>query len=200
MEHIIGAVGSIKRLSVAVLIDGVYEQIENAEGIAQQVYQPRSQEELDRLAAIVRNAVGFDQQRSDQIEIVNIPFDRQNLDLDREALDSMYVRDFYLDLARKISPFLIGIFLFLWARKKSKRLFAALSKLLPSRSARVAAAPVPVAPEPDELVVEEEPEPIVLIQPEKRRPRLVEQMQEKAEKNPEEIARVIKTIMAEASQ
>lgn len=199
VEHMISAVGTIKRLSVAVLIDGTYESIENADGVVQQVYKPRSQEELDRLAAIVRNAVGFDQQRSDQIEVVNIPFERQNLDLDREALDSMYVRDFYLDLARKISPFLIGILLFLWARKKSKRLFAALGKLLPS-AARVVAAPVPATPEPEAPVEEEEPEPMVMIQADKRRPRLVEQMQEQAEKNPEEIARVIKTIMADASQ
>lgn len=198
VEHIIGAVGSIQRLSIAVLIDGTYERIENADGVVQQVYQPRSQEELDRLGSIVRNAVGFDQQRSDQIEVVNIPFDRQNLDLDREALDSMYVRDFYLDLARKLSPFLIGAFLLLWARKKSKRLFAALGKLLPAGKVQVVAAAAPIEPEPEEPV-EEKPEPI-LIQPEKRRPRLVEQMQKQAEKNPEEIARVIKTIMAEASQ
>ena len=196
VEHIIGAVGTIQRLSVAVMIDGTYNQVENAEGVIDNVYQPRSQEELDRLSAIVRNAVGFDQQRSDQIEMVNIPFDRQNLDIDREALDSMYQRDFYIDLARKLAPFLLGAFLFLWARKKSKKLFTALGRFLPSsRPAVVVAAPVEPEPEPKEQV-EEEP---VLVQPEKRRPRLVEQMQEQAGKNPEEIARVIKTIMAEAT-
>ena len=197
VEHIIGAVGSIQRLSVAVLIDGTYEAVEGGDGGAQSVYQPRSQDELDRLAAIVRNAVGYDQQRSDQIEIVNIPFDRQDITLDREALDSMYLRDFYLDTARKLAPFLIGAFLFFYLRKKSKRLFKTMGKLLPSRAATTAARPEPIMTEPEEQV-EELPEP-VLIQPEKRRPRLVEQMQEQAGKNPEEIARVIKTIMAEAN-
>ena len=37
-------------------------------------YQPRPQEELDRIAALVRTAVGFDQNRGDQVEVVNLRF------------------------------------------------------------------------------------------------------------------------------
>lgn len=62
--------GSVKRLSVAVLVDGVYST--NPEG--QQVYAPRSQEELDKIAALVRSAVGYDESRGDIIEVVNMQF------------------------------------------------------------------------------------------------------------------------------
>jgi flagellar M-ring protein FliF len=62
--------GRIKRVSAAVLVDGSYAK--NDKGDV--VYQPRSKEELDRIAALVRTAIGFDQKRGDQIEIVNLRF------------------------------------------------------------------------------------------------------------------------------
>jgi len=62
--------GRIKRISAAVLVDGSYAK--NDKGDV--VYQPRSKEELDRIAALVRTAIGFDQKRGDQIEVVNLRF------------------------------------------------------------------------------------------------------------------------------
>ncbi len=62
--------GSIKRLSVAVLVDGVYTRDANGE----LAYAPRPQEQLDQIAALVRSAVGFDQGRGDLVEVVNLPF------------------------------------------------------------------------------------------------------------------------------
>ncbi len=62
--------GRVKRLSVAVLVDGIYSRGANGE----QTYQPRTQEELDRIAALVRSAIGFDRNRGDQIEVVNLRF------------------------------------------------------------------------------------------------------------------------------
>ena len=189
IEHIISAVGTIERLSVAVLVDGVYTPVENDQGEVELTYQPRPQEELDRLAAIVKSAIGFDQQRNDQIEMVNIPFDRQNLQQERELLDSMYLRDFYLEIAKKVGYVLLLAFLLLYFRKKSKKLFAALAKFIPPPR------PVPRTPVPEEEPIEEPVAKRVI--PEKRKPRLVDEMQETAKKEPEEIARVIKTMMLE---
>jgi flagellar M-ring protein FliF len=62
--------GRIKRISAAVLVDGSY--VKNEKGDV--VYQPRAKEELDRIAALVRSALGFDQKRGDQIEVVNLRF------------------------------------------------------------------------------------------------------------------------------
>ncbi|MBX9991811.1 flagellar basal-body MS-ring/collar protein FliF [Phreatobacter oligotrophus] len=62
--------GRVKRVSVAVLVDGIYAR--DAQGNVN--YQPRSAEELDRIGALVRSAIGFDQRRGDQIEIVNLRF------------------------------------------------------------------------------------------------------------------------------
>ncbi len=62
--------GRIKRLSVAVLVDGIYNR--NADG--QLIYSPRGQEQLDEIAALVRSAIGFDQARGDQVHIANLQF------------------------------------------------------------------------------------------------------------------------------
>lgn len=186
MEHIVNAVGTIERLSVAVLVDGSYTEIENEEGVVETIYKPRSPEELDRLEAIVKNAIGFDSERNDQVEMLNIAFDRKNLDVDREALDSMYVREFYLEIAKKVGYVLLIAFLLLYLKKKSKKLFAAMATLMPPPPpTRPKAAPIPVEEEEMEILRET------------RKPRLVDKMQETAKKEPEEIAKVIKTMMIE---
>ena len=60
----------IRRLSVAVLVDGVAEPVE---GAAPRVRE-RTPEELTRLAALVRSAVGFNEQRGDRVEVVSMRF------------------------------------------------------------------------------------------------------------------------------
>jgi flagellar M-ring protein FliF len=62
--------GRMKRVSVALLVDGVYTPGASGEV----TYQPRSQQDLDRIAALVRSAVGFDEKRGDKVEVVNLRF------------------------------------------------------------------------------------------------------------------------------
>src|SRR4029077_4942416 len=65
--------GRVNRISVAVLVDGTYDKNDKGEV----VYKPRSKEEIDRIAALVRSAIGFDSKRGDQIEVVNLRFAAQ---------------------------------------------------------------------------------------------------------------------------
>jgi len=62
--------GRVNRISVAVLVDGSYTKNDKGE----LVYKERGKEELDRIAALVRSAIGFDQKRGDQVEVVNLRF------------------------------------------------------------------------------------------------------------------------------
>ena len=57
----------VRRLSVAVLVD-------HAPAAAGAEPQPRSAEELARIATLVRSAVGFDESRGDRVEVVNLRF------------------------------------------------------------------------------------------------------------------------------
>lgn len=58
--------GVVRRLSVAVLVDGTVD----AEG----EYTPRTPEELQQYEALVKSAIGFDEERGDKVEVVNLPF------------------------------------------------------------------------------------------------------------------------------
>jgi flagellar M-ring protein FliF len=62
--------GHVNRISVAVLVDGSYTKNEKGD----LVYGQRSKEELDRIGTLVRSAIGYDQKRGDQVEIVNLKF------------------------------------------------------------------------------------------------------------------------------
>ncbi len=62
--------GRVNRISVAVLVDGTYTKNDKGE----MVYKERSKDELDRIATLVRSAIGFEQKRGDQVEVVNLKF------------------------------------------------------------------------------------------------------------------------------
>ncbi len=61
----------LKRLSVAVLVDGVTEAAEPGQPLR---FRERTREELDRIAALVRGAIGFDERRGDRLEVVSLRF------------------------------------------------------------------------------------------------------------------------------
>jgi len=63
--------GVVNRLSVAVVVDGIYTPIDDPE-ITE--YEPRTQEEMELLATVVRSAIGFDAERGDTVEVINIKF------------------------------------------------------------------------------------------------------------------------------
>ena len=70
-EHsIVGTVGAIDRMTVAVIVDGTYEK--GADGAM--VFKPRTDDELKRIRQLVSNAVGLDSARGDTIEVSNIAF------------------------------------------------------------------------------------------------------------------------------
>lgn len=62
--------GTVKRLSIAVLINGAY----SAAAGGQRTYRPRTEEEMASFARLVRSAVGFDEARGDTLELVNLQF------------------------------------------------------------------------------------------------------------------------------
>jgi flagellar M-ring protein FliF len=71
--------GTVRRLSVAVMVNGVFAEDENGN----KAYQPRTPEELERLTALVRSAVGYNEERGDKIELANLPF----VDLEQELAE-----------------------------------------------------------------------------------------------------------------
>lgn len=62
--------GVIKRLSVAVIVDGTY--LTKPDGTKE--YVARTEKELELLTTLVRSAVGYDATRGDTVEVINLPF------------------------------------------------------------------------------------------------------------------------------
>jgi flagellar M-ring protein FliF len=60
--------GRVNRISVAVVVDGNYTKNDKGE----LAYEPRPKEEIDRITALVRTAIGFDAKRGDQVEVANL--------------------------------------------------------------------------------------------------------------------------------
>ena len=96
--------GIVERISVAVMVDGTYSQDEDGNTI----YAPRSEAELASIEALVRSAVGFDAQRGDTIEVVNMRF------LVEDDLDAITAPDTFLgmetgDMMRIVELVVLGI-------------------------------------------------------------------------------------------
>ena len=68
--------GGVEKLSVGILVDGYYEIDESTK---KQVYHKRSDEELAQLKILVKSAIGFDEKRGDQLEIINLEFTNDKL-------------------------------------------------------------------------------------------------------------------------
>jgi len=70
-------VGKLKRLSVAVIVDGTYKKVVEGEGqeaVEKLQYEPRSPEELKQIESLVKNAVNFDPARGDRVKVTNMEF------------------------------------------------------------------------------------------------------------------------------
>lgn len=87
VERVVGSVGTIKRLSVSVMVNGTTKIQEEPE--PKIIYTPRSPEEMTKLQQIVENAVGFDATRNDKVSVVNMPFDMRDMEeeLKNKGLD-----------------------------------------------------------------------------------------------------------------
>lgn len=62
--------GVMRRVSAAVLVNNIIQ----VDGSGQRSYLARSPEEMQQLATLVRNSIGFDQQRGDTVEVVSMRF------------------------------------------------------------------------------------------------------------------------------
>lgn len=68
--------GKIKRLSVAVAVDGNYKTDDKGT----RTYEARAAEEMQQIEQIVRSAIGFDEKRGDQLKVVNLRFSQPEVE------------------------------------------------------------------------------------------------------------------------
>jgi flagellar M-ring protein FliF len=74
VENHVQEPGKVNKLSIAVLVDGNYTDAKDGK----ETYTPRSDEERKQIATLVKSAIGFDEKRGDQVEVVNMRFTASN--------------------------------------------------------------------------------------------------------------------------
>ena len=106
--------GKVTRLSVAVLVDGIYQTLDTGE----RTYEPRTQDDLDKIGELVRSGIGFDETRGDQLTVTNLPFAQASIPETEEteggeSLLSLTKSD-YIYIGQIVALALIGIVLLLF--------------------------------------------------------------------------------------
>lgn len=74
VRHVQDRGGAVKKLSIAVMVDGEYEKSTDKDGKASLKYKARSPEEMRNLEKLVKNAIGYNEDRGDQVEVASLPF------------------------------------------------------------------------------------------------------------------------------
>ncbi len=77
IEKVMEGAGNIKRITVAIVVNGVKKTVQADDGTNKTEIVPRPETELQKLKNIVVTAVGYDANRNDEVSIVSIPFENQ---------------------------------------------------------------------------------------------------------------------------
>lgn len=100
--------GKLQRLSVAVLIDNL--RIVGKDGKISET--PLPPEQIDRITALVKDAVGFDEKRGDSVNVVNSPWRGEPLpDADSLVTVPIWERPWARDLAKIVAGLIVALVL-----------------------------------------------------------------------------------------
>ncbi len=112
--------GVLKRVSASVMIDGTYKEAVGEDGEPRLEYAPRSQEEMDKFLEGVKKAIGYNEARGDQVEVINMQF--RNSLLDYRPKDSWEL--FSDKVERYLGPFMpllkyviVAVIIFIFYKK-----------------------------------------------------------------------------------
>jgi flagellar M-ring protein FliF len=110
------ATGALRRLSVAVVVDDRHV----SQGDGKVKAQAYSQEDINRFSDLVKQAVGFDSSRGDQVTVTNVTFKIDEL---IEALPAIPVweQGWFFDLIKQIAAVLAVLFLFFGVLRPTMR-------------------------------------------------------------------------------
>ena len=124
-ERVIADYGAnLKRLSVAVLVDGVYEDQKTEDGKIQKVYSPRNKDDITRIAALVKQALGIDESnnRNDTFEIQNVQFYESSFEQEEASLKKEQQKEFMLKMAKNGSLAITVLVFLMFVMRSMKKL------------------------------------------------------------------------------
>jgi len=182
-RQIKNSVGSVKKISVAVIVDGTYKETPGAKGAKAKEYIPRPPEEMKSLEGIIKRAIGYDEKRGDQVELINMPFSwavhEEELKAEKKVIWKEYVLDFYKPV---VSLLLAVLFIFFVVKPLLKR-----------RPSLASEKPVPMLPQNEEPAAAEAPRVAGVKRPLEIRDQILHLVQQ----DPSKTAGIVKTWIRE---
>ncbi len=130
VRKIVEPFGDIKRISLAVLVDGKYEKIKGQKG-EELKYIPRSQQELGNIRNLVLRAAGLNDERGDKIEVLNMPFEVENIPEEKTVFGNADNKELVLNLGRYVFYLIIALSVFLLVLRPFFKLFQRKEEALP---------------------------------------------------------------------
>ena len=124
-ERVIADYGAnLKRLSVAVLVDGMYEDQKTEDGKIQKVYSPRNKDDITRIAALVKQALGIDESnnRNDTFEIQNVQFYEPSYEQEEASLKKEQQKEFMLKMVKNGSLAITVLVFLMFVIRSMKKL------------------------------------------------------------------------------
>jgi len=99
IKKIVEPYGDIKKLSLAVVVDGKYEKVKSGKK-EELKYTPRSQKEIQDIRNLIARAVGYNEERGDKIEVLNVPFETETLTDEKGFLEATSKKEMIYDMVK----------------------------------------------------------------------------------------------------
>jgi len=88
VERFVSGTAKIERITVAALVNGKYENIDN-DGEIIKKYLPRDNEEKNEIASLIKQTIGYNDSRGDEVKVANLEFDRSEVEKAQIFFDEM---------------------------------------------------------------------------------------------------------------
>lgn len=115
ISEIKGEFGTLKRLSAAVVVDGVYELV-NDNGVEKMQYVALDEAKMSQIEALVKQAMGFSQDRGDVVSVSNFEFNAKS-----GSFKPKTTMEKVLSMLEPVIPLLkyilVGIIIFIFYKK-----------------------------------------------------------------------------------
>lgn len=118
----------VKKLSVAVMVDGKYKETKAADGKTTREFQPLANEEKERIAGLVRTAIGFEGNRQDIVTVESMQFEETALMAEAERLDAESRQEMLMTGIRYAGYAIAGAILFIFLLRPVTRWLTSSSK------------------------------------------------------------------------
>ncbi len=139
-------VGLVKKISVAVIVDGTYKEVGGGKTPKTKQYAARAPEEMKNFESIIKRAIGYDEKRGDQVEVLNMPFTLTPVEEDLKGEKGSAWKEYLLMFYKPLVSLILGLMFILFVVKPLLRRGAATGSALELSGGPLGTQALPAGP------------------------------------------------------